>query len=164
MDLIGSYWISLGSSKFSQNFWPLLDWKIFSHVYLFDLLIQTETLTPVMTQGNKNLQKSNCWETNRTKLLRVSHVRHVNKNVSQRNVFFFLGKIQGVADSKLKRTQPKYTTRIKVWLCESWISKKCYHFWDRLYLEEVTNWGWLVLLIRVGHGILCMDFRVRRAI
>ena len=78
--------------------------------------------------------------------------------MSQRNVFFFLGKIQGVADSKLKRTQPKYTTRIKVWLCESWISKKCYHFWDRLYLEEVTNWGWLVLLIGVGHVILCRDF------
>ena len=28
-----------GSSKFSQNFWPLLDWKIFSHVCIYGLKI-----------------------------------------------------------------------------------------------------------------------------
>ena len=31
MDLFSQ--VPLGSFKFSQNFWPLLDWKIFSHVW-----------------------------------------------------------------------------------------------------------------------------------
>ena len=48
MDPNGSQWISScsfrflqdpsGSFKFSQNFWPLLDWKIFSHVNISNIL------------------------------------------------------------------------------------------------------------------------------
>ena len=63
-------------------------------------------MTPVMTQGNKNLQKSNCWETNRTKLLRVSHVRHVNK-MYRKEMFSFFGENTGCFRFKIKNESAK---------------------------------------------------------
>ena len=48
-----------GSSKFSQNFWPLLDWKIFSHVSLDSDILHEMILSNEISNFNfpKNFQR-----------------------------------------------------------------------------------------------------------